>query len=59
MMNEKNKTVDEYEDNSSDKCEEKNEKLKQKLQEIGNELEEISVLYAKAVKDGFDKATKK
>lgn len=58
MINEKNKTVDEYEENSSHKCEEKIEKLNQKLQEINDELEEISMFYAKAIKDGTDKAKK-
>ncbi|WDA54035.1 MAG: Chromosome partition protein Smc [Spiroplasma endosymbiont of Drosophila atripex] len=62
MINEKNKTVEEdsvttVNVDDSD-CQAKMEKLNKKLQETANELEEISSLYAKSVKESLDKSKK-
>ncbi|WP_395473309.1 hypothetical protein [Spiroplasma endosymbiont of Nomada rufipes] len=65
MINEKNKTVEEDSWESvttvnvdDSDCQAKMEKLNKKLQETANELEEISSLYAKSVKESLDKSKK-
>lgn len=44
--------------NNIDECKEKIEKINKKLQATADELEKISALYAKSVKDGLDKGKK-
>ncbi len=52
------RAVDEDDTFDNNDCEEKIEKLNKKLQATADELEEVSALYAKSVKDGLDKSKK-
>ncbi|WP_338974849.1 hypothetical protein [Spiroplasma endosymbiont of Tricholauxania praeusta] len=65
MINDKDKNIVKKSDvdswwsiTTSNKCDKKIEKLNKKQQETVNELEEISSLYAKSVKESLDKSKK-